>query len=150
VRDLSARLRPSVLDDLGLAAAVEWQTQDLARRTGINIQLETKAATGDLDRDRGTALFRILQEALTNVVRHAEAAQVSVVLRREGGDVVLEIRDDGKGIGERQLSSSQSLGILGMRERAIAFGGSVDVELAADGGTVVTARVPLGERASDG
>jgi len=150
VRDLSARLRPSVLDDLGLAAAVEWQTQDLARRTGIDVHLEAEAATGDLDRDRATVLFRILQEALTNVVRHAEARRVTVTLKLEDEVAVLEVGDDGKGIGGDQLRSSQSLGILGMRERAFAFGGSVDVEPVKDGGTLVTARVPLGEHGSNG
>jgi PAS domain S-box-containing protein len=150
VRDLSTRLRPSVLDDLGLAAAVDWQTQDLERRTGIEVHLEIEGTTEDLDRDRATAVFRILQEALTNVVRHAKAGQVTVTLRREDQEAVLEVNDDGKGIGEDQLRSPQSLGILGMRERAFAFGGSVDVERSQDGGTMVTARVPLGERVSNG
>jgi len=143
VRDLSARLRPSVLDDLGLAAAVEWQVSDLARRTGLGVKLETGAETGDLDRERATAMFRILQEALTNVVRHAEASHVTVRLMAEADRLVLSVSDDGVGILKEQAASPRSLGILGMRERALAFGGSVEVRSRRQGGTVVTASVPL-------
>ena len=143
VRDLSARLRPSVLDDLGLAAAVEWQVNDLARRTGLAVEFETNAETGDLDRDRATAMFRVLQEALTNVVRHASASRVAVMLKVQKDHLVLQVSDDGRGIREEQAEDPRSLGILGMRERTLAFGGSVEVQSRAQGGTVVTARIPF-------
>jgi signal transduction histidine kinase len=149
VRDLSARLRPSVLDDLGLATAVEWQVQDLARRTGFDVQLEAETAAGNLDRDRATALFRILQEALTNVVRHAGASRISVSLRLEGDETVLVVADNGCGISEEHIDGAKSLGIVGMRERAVAFGGSVAVDCLEDGGTKVVARIPGVEQVSN-
>ncbi len=147
VRDLSTRLRPSVLDDLGLAAAVEWQVGETAQRAGLDYSVEAPADTRKLDRERATALFRILQEALTNVARHADAIRVDVNLRDDGNDLVLEIADDGKGVEIAKLDNVHSMGILGMRERAAAFDGEVDVRRRARG-TVVTARMPRAGRAT--
>lgn len=142
VRDISSRLRPSVLDDLGLAAAIEWQASDFARRTSVDVSVgETEELA--LDRERTTALFRILQEALTNVARHAEARHVWVTLRRQGAEAVLEVVDDGRGLGVRDGASQKGLGLLGMRERAAVFGGEVEFDSPKQGGTRVRARVPL-------
>ncbi len=149
VRDLSTRLRPAVLDDLGLAAAVEWQSQETAKRSGLEIILQSTADTGDLDRERATALFRILQEALTNVVRHADAKRTTVALQISENDVILEVVDDGCGIAEDQLESLRSLGILGMRERALEFGGTVHIVRGLQGGTAVTARMPRRRQVDD-
>ena len=145
VRRLATQLRPAVLDDLGLAAAVEWQAQDIARRTGLDLAVTIPAEDLPLDRDQTTALFRILQEALTNVVRHADATHVGVELRQDGAAVILEVTDDGRGIGEESASAAESLGLLGMRERAAALGGTVTVARGAKGGTRVTATVPRDE-----
>lgn len=143
VRDLSSRLRPSVLDDLGLAAAVEWQTAEFARRTGIEVDL-TEVQELPLDRERGTALFRILQEALTNVARHASASCVRVSLRRSDGEIVLRVADDGKGLTTAEIDDPTALGLLGMRERAAVLGGEVRFGQEPAGGTRVTASMPLG------
>ncbi len=151
VRDISTRLRPSVLDDLGLAAAVEWQAGDIARRSGIDVQVSAPIEGPELDREHATALFRIFQEALINVVRHAGAKRVSVSLRRVDRHVELEVADDGKGISADAVESPMALGLLGMRERAVVLGGDVEFQRGETGGTVVTARIPLpAGRAVDG
>ena len=143
VQDLSSRLRPAALDDLGLPAAIESEVREFGRRTDVEYAVEVPQDGLDVDPDRATGVFRILQEALTNVARHAEASRVEVQLRKDGDDLVLRVRDDGKGISERDVSGSDSFGLLGMRERAIALRGSVTIEPSANGGTTVTARVPM-------
>jgi PAS domain S-box-containing protein len=143
VQDLSSRLRPAALDDLGLPAAVEWQVQEFGSRTDVQCAVEVPLKELDVDPDRATGLFRILQEALTNVARHAEASRVEVQLRKDGDDLVLRVHDNGKGVSESDMSSGDSFGLLGMRERAVALRGSVTIEPASAGGTTVTARVPM-------
>jgi PAS domain S-box-containing protein len=143
VRDLSARLRPAVLDDLGLPSAIEWQARHFARRTGIECNVSIDVGDPPLDSDRATAVFRVLQEALTNVARHAEAGHVRTRVGTSDGHVVLEVRDDGKGITGDQLTSTDSLGLIGMRERAAAFGGRVEIRPGEEGGTAVTLQMPL-------
>jgi PAS domain S-box-containing protein len=144
VRRIATELRPGVLDNLGLEAAVEWQAQEFERRTGISCAVAVGAPGAALGRELSTAMFRILQEALTNVARHAGASAVAVSLRPEGRDLVLEVADDGKGIGEEQAAGGGSLGLLGMRERARLLGGEVRVVGRPGAGTTVVARVPLG------
>ncbi len=144
VRHLSSRLRPAILDDLGLEAAIEWQAQEFARRTGVELELKLKAIDVGLGQDRATAIFRILQETLTNVARHAEASCVEIHLGAKDGTVVLEVQDDGKGITEDALASTQSIGLIGMRERAGALGGQVDIHRVGTGGTAVILRMPVG------
>jgi signal transduction histidine kinase len=144
MRELSTRLRPSVLDDLGLGAAIEWQVSEFARRTEIRCDLTMGEDGVEIDRSRDIAIFRILQEALTNVSRHAEASRVQVQLSREEGDLILEIEDDGRGAGMEDLSGHLALGVLGMRERARGMGGVISIHPGARGGTVVTLKVPVG------
>jgi signal transduction histidine kinase len=143
VRTLATELRPAVLDDLGLLAAIEWETQQFTRRTGIACALELPATLPPLDADRSTDLFRILQEALTNVVRHAAARHVDVQVRVTPAELVLVVGDDGRGIEEAEASSPRSLGLLGMRERALLWNGAVQVRTRPQGGTAVTVRLPL-------
>ena len=143
VRTLATELRPAVLDDLGLLAAIEWETQQLTRRTGIACTLELPATLPPLDADRSTDLFRILQEALTNVVRHAAARHVDVQVRVTPVELVLAVDDDGRGIEEAEASSPRSLGLLGMRERALLWNGTVQVRARPQGGTAVTVQLPL-------
>jgi PAS domain S-box-containing protein len=143
VRRISSELRPGVLDDLGLVAAVEWQAQEFERRTGVPCRFRSTGEFEELEARRATALFRILQEALTNVIRHAQASRVSVKLTREIEAAQIEIRDNGRGITREELSRPGSLGLLGMRERAFAFGGEVLVTGRPGHGTTVTARMPL-------
>ena len=143
-RGISARLRPPVLDDMGLAAAVEWQADDFSQRTGIACDVVADLGGASLEAGRTTAVFRIMQEALTNVARHAEASHVSVLLEREAGEAVLHVEDDGKGISDTVLDAVSSLGLVGMRERAGALGGRVIIEPRAEGGTTVELRMPVG------
>ena len=141
VRKIATELRPGVLDDLGLPAAVEWQTQEFQSRTGIKCQLTLHPEEMTLDPARSTAIFRIFQETLTNVARHADADRVKIRLVEEGGRLVLEVADNGKGITESQISNSKSLGILGIRERALLWGGEGKIEGVPRKGTTVT-KVP--------
>jgi signal transduction histidine kinase len=142
VRRIATSLRPGVLDDLGLPAAVEWQTQEFEQRTGIRCVLRTTVNDGTFDPLLSTALFRILQEALTNVARHSRASVVSVTLDDSGADLVLEVRDDGIGISPSAAANTRSIGLTGMRERAQLVGGGLSISRAAGAGTIVRAQVP--------
>ncbi|OGG46696.1 MAG: hypothetical protein A3F84_25180 [Candidatus Handelsmanbacteria bacterium RIFCSPLOWO2_12_FULL_64_10] len=144
VRRISTELRPGVLDDLGLTAAVEWQAQEFQGRTGIRCALAARPEEIPLDPARATAVFRIFQEILTNVARHADATRVEIFLRERDGHVTLEVTDDGRGITQDQISSSRSLGLIGMRERALAWNG--EVEISGGRGTRVMVRIPVEKR----
>ena len=141
VRRISTELRPGILD-LGLAAAVEWQAQEFQARTGIECKLRLPAQEV-VAPDASTALFRILQETLTNVARHAGATRAEVVLQKQRARLVLRIRDNGRGFDQADPSLSASLGLLGMRERAAMLGGGVSISSAPGKGTSVTAWIPL-------
>ncbi len=143
IRKLCTELRPGILDDLGLIPALEWQAHEFQKRTGIECDLKLQAAQLDLDPERSTALFRIFQEILTNVARHAGAERIMAGLRRTDGNLVLEVRDNGGGIEPAKLSGAKSLGLLGMRERAQVFGGEVFIEGKKGAGTTVTVTIPL-------
>jgi PAS domain S-box-containing protein len=146
VREMCTRLRPSLLDDLGLAAAIEWQAHEFSKRTGISSRLSLPEARFDLSSDHSSAFFRIFQECLTNVSRHADARAVDISLYKQEGDVVLVVKDDGKGFEED--SHTTSLGILGMKERAQGCGGELSITSSAGGGTAVTLRIPFGANGS--
>ncbi len=141
-RQISAELRPPILEDLGLAAAIEWSLQRFGEQTGIRYGLQ--ADEDNVPLEAGRALYRILQEALTNVARHAAARRVDVRLDRADGELVLEVRDDGKGISDAVLHDTRALGLVGMRERAMALGGTVTFSRSPGGGTMVTVRLPQG------
>ena len=146
VRQIAARLRPAVLDDLGLPAAIAWQVRDFARRADLAFTLEIEDDVTTHDAARDTAVFRILQEALTNVARHARAEGITVRLARHDDTLELALEDDGVGIRAQQVIGHGSLGLLGMRERAAALGGAVDVGPAERRGTRVTVRMPMAPR----
>jgi PAS domain S-box-containing protein len=141
IRRIAADLRPHLLDDLGLEAAIEWHLQQFQARTGIVCQYTALGHPGDVDQEHATALFRIVQEALTNVLRHAQATRVDVTLEA-GAALVLTISDNGRGITAAEQSGPHTLGLLGMRERAHLVGGSVDITGSKGQGTTVTVRVP--------
>jgi PAS domain S-box-containing protein len=143
VRRISTELRPGILDDLGLVAAVEWATEEFEARTGTRCRLDLPGNDIEIDQERATAMFRIFQETLTNVARHANASEVGVRLAKENGDLTLEVHDNGRGIGKEQLSGSRSLGILGMRERAALLGGELGIIGAPEEGTTVRVRIPV-------
>lgn len=142
-RELSWRLRPAILDDLGLGPAIEWLVGDLARRTGIRWELRLPAELPELDRDSATAAFRILQESVTNVLRHAGAGQVRVTATVTRTALTLGVLDDGRGIDETEVSDGQSLGLIGMRERAHVVGGRFEIGPAWPHGTLATLELPL-------
>ena len=143
VREIATQLRPGLLDDLGLAAAIEWQAKDFQKRSGILCALTLPGDDPRLSRDQATAIFRIFQEILTNVARHAQATKVWVHLGEEQDAIVLEVEDNGVGISPTQLAERRSLGLLGMRERAGAFGGAVEIVGSQGHGTTVIVQMPL-------
>ncbi len=143
VRRLSAELRPSLLDDLGLAAAIEWQLDEFRERTGLDCVLESRWQNGTLEASRATALFRIFQEALTNVARHAQARRVMVTLDASPDTLLLSIQDDGRGITEAEAQQVTAFGVLGMRERVHLLEGEIEIRGAPGQGTTIAVRVPL-------
>jgi signal transduction histidine kinase len=143
VHTIVTELRPVILDKLGLVPAIEWQAREFQERSGIPCETHLPAEEISLDSDRATAVFRIFQEALTNVARHADASKVMVDLRSATGSLILEVRDNGKGIDAKKIFNHQSIGLLSMRERALSFGGTTQVTRLA-GGTLVTVRIPTG------
>ena len=149
VRTLAAELRPAVLDSFGLAAAVEWAVQQFARRTGIRYELDLPTQQLTIDGDRSIDVFRILQEALANVARHAEASTVRVRLRATPGELVLEVHDNGRGISPSEVESVASFGLLGMRERALLWGGEIGIRAEPKGGTCAIVRIPLARAVSE-
>jgi len=149
VRRISTDLRPSVLDDLGLIAALDWQLSEFMHHTEIPNEYTTTCEYVNVEMDTAVAVFRIFQEALTNVARHSGATKVAVVIR-EGerslfGDesLVLEIRDNGRGITDEEILSPESLGLLGMKERVLAFGGKLSIYGEPGGGTALILKIPL-------
>jgi signal transduction histidine kinase len=142
MRRIATELRPRVLDELGLVEAIEWRAADFSERTGIATELALAAPEPPPSPQVAAALFRILQEALTNVARHAAARRVRIELRRDGQALLLRVADDGRGASPAALRSPESLGLLGMRERAAMLGGTATVQ-SGRRGTTVSARLPL-------
>jgi PAS domain S-box-containing protein len=142
VRRISTELRPGVLDDLGLGAAIEWQASEFEKRTRILCRTSIDFPLEDFPTDRATAVFRIFQEILTNIARHADASRVFISLALTEDSVVLRVRDDGRGVKTEDVEASHSLGVLGMRERAAAVGGSVSIRGKVGVGTEVVVTVP--------
>ena len=143
VRQISSELRPAVLDHLGLHEAIQWEATKFEARTGIRCRMTWGLKTEPADRTWQLAIFRILQEALTNVARHAHAGAVRINARGRGRLVMLTIRDNGRGITKEQLSSVDSIGLLGMTERARLLGGRLTVAGSRGRGTTVTVIVPM-------
>ena len=148
VQRIASDLRPGLLDDLGLVAALEWQAAEFERRMGISCAFSLDRGLEDLtlDPDTSTALFRVAQEALTNVARHAQATQAQVRLTREGDEIRLEVIDNGRGASMEDLLDRRSLGLLGMRERMRARGGECEIGGVPGSGTMVVASMPLSQK----
>ncbi len=141
VRKISSELRPPLLDECGLAVAIEWQGLQFQKRYGIRCEVLINWTIAVVDQQLSTAVFRIFQEILTNVARHAKASKVVVELKQSAHSLLLVVKDNGKGITESEKSAS--LGLLGMRERALLFGGDVDIHGVSGRGTTVTVRIPI-------
>lgn len=145
LRRIATELRPLILDELGLPAAIEWLAQTVMERTGLPVSLTSDAAGQTYAPEIGTAAFRIVQEALTNVVRHGGATSAAIDMRRVGRDLLIVVSDDGKGI-DPATSARGRLGLAGMRERARLAGGAVEIERRPTRGTTVSLRLPLVRR----
>lgn len=143
VRRIATELRPGILDGLGLVAAIEWQANEFHSRTGIPCAVSSNLHDAQWDQDFSTVFFRIFQETLTNIIRHAQATRVEVTLAEQDGQLMLTVSDNGRGISEEEISNTRSIGIVGMRERAMLIGGDVTLQGAPGKGTTVTARAPL-------
>jgi len=141
VQRIAMDLRPPILDDLGLSEAIEWQVKEFKGRTGIGCKFFNEMNGLELDLERSTTLFRIFQETLTNIVRHSQATQVDVKLYACEENINLQVQDNGCGITEDQIQNLRSLGLLGMRERAMVWGGFVQITGAQDEGTTVTINI---------
>lgn len=143
LRRIASDLRPRTLDDLGLAAALEWQGQEFEKRTGIKCRLVLPDAPLNLDPERSTAIFRIFQESLTNVTRHSKATSVEASLEIEENQIIFRVRDNGKGFDPEEAKVKKSLGLVGMQERALLLQGEVRIEGVPGSGTTMTLRIPL-------
>jgi len=143
VRRISTELRPGILDDLGLVATIEWQLQEFQTRTGIEGKLISAPEETTLDADGATTVFRIFQEILTNVARHAYATQVEAMLEETTASLTLQVQDNGRGITESEIHSPKSIGLLGMQERARLWAGEVQFHGTPGKGTTVTVWLPL-------
>jgi len=143
VRRISSGLRPQVLDELGLVAAVKWQTTEFQKRTGIRCRVDLPADGVQLQEEQSTAVFRIFQEVLTNVARHAKATRVGIDFLVEGEQIILKIEDNGRGMRETELHRPNRLGLMGMRERVVLFGGDFHIGSAPGKGTTVTLSMPI-------
>jgi signal transduction histidine kinase len=145
VQRISADLRPRILDDLGLVAAVEWQAWEFQKRTGICCDVHCPSGICPPDPSLSTVLFRITQAALTNVFRHAEASRVRVKMREKAGMILLAVSDNGRGITRKEVTDSQSLGLIGMRERIRLRGGKIAVRGIRNRGTAIRVSLPLSQ-----
>jgi PAS domain S-box-containing protein len=142
VRRIASDLRPLMLDDLGLTAAIGWLARDASQRMGIPVHTRLPVAEPAADPRVATALYRMVQEALTNVARHAQAKSVEVELREQDGQLTLMVNDDGVGLDQRALQRAGSYGLLGLRERAHMLGGQIEIAARPGGGTRMTVHVP--------
>jgi len=143
LRRIASDLRPRTLDDLGLAAALEWQSQEFEKRSGIHCHLVLPLEPLNLDPERSTAIFRIFQESLTNVTRHAQATSVEARLEIAGGQLIFRVQDNGKGFDPEEAKAKKSLGLVGMQERAHLLSGEVSIEGIPGAGTTMILRIPL-------
>lgn len=143
VRRISTELRPGILDHLGLVAAIEWQANEFQTRTGIQCTVDNSLHRTILDEELNTVFFRIFQETLTNIIRHAEATRVEVRLEEDDKRLLLEVRDNGRGITSEEIFNLKSIGLLGMRERAALLGGEITIQGQPQRGTKVRVSIPL-------
>jgi PAS domain S-box-containing protein len=141
-RRISADLRPLMLDDLGLVDATNWLVEDFAKRSGVECRITLPEALDEVSKSVATAVYRAVQESLTNIARHAQARRAWVALFADNGELQVEIEDDGRGISAEDLAKARSLGLKGMRERIAYLGGSLDIGQAPRGGTRIRVRVP--------
>lgn len=149
VRRIATELRPAILDDFGLLAAIEWQLQEFQTRANIRCNLNTEVSDIPLDPESSTAVFRVFQETLTNVARHSNATEVTVHIEEQADQLILRVHDNGRGISEEEQSGSKSLGLVGMQERIHLLSGELDIRGALGQGTTILVKIPLGKAKPD-
>lgn len=143
VKKIATELRPGVLDDLGLVAAIEWQCREFEARMGIKCVFHSEVQELETTHEVSTAVFRIFQETLTNILRHAKASKVEVDIAITGDTLIVTVSDNGRGITEEEMARRDSLGLLGMKERVLAIGGKISLKGSEGVGTVVKLAIPL-------
>jgi signal transduction histidine kinase len=143
VHNVSEDLRPGILDDFGLSAAIEWQAEEFQKRTGMECRTSLALNEIDLSKEKSTNLFRIVQESLTNVIRHADATKVEINLHEEDGKLVLEVVDNGRGITKAAITNPKSFGLIGIKERVHSLGGEVEIAGVPNEGTRLMVRMPI-------
>jgi len=146
VRHISSQLRPGILDDLGLVDAINWQGIEFEKRTGVQCIFQSRLKARTFEKELSTGVFRVYQETLTNVARHAKATKVNTTLEVNNDHIILRVQDDGKGFNEAAVKNKNTLGLLGMKERALMFGGYLNIESEAGKGTLVSLRVPMNRK----
>ncbi len=142
VREISSQLRPGILDDLGLVDAIEWQSTEFEKRTGIKSRFSFNSDDRVFEKNLATAIFRVFQESLTNIVRHAKATLVKTTFEANDLGIMLTIQDNGDGFDEEEVKEKKTLGLIGMKERATMFGGNFRIESSKKAGTLVTVEIP--------
>jgi two-component system sensor histidine kinase UhpB len=146
MRSVVTELRPEALDRLGLVPALEWQAETFGRQAGLRCRFSVDSDAIDLDHGRATAVFRIFQEILTNVARHAAASRVEITLEQENEMLILTVRDNGKGFDTEAATARSAFGLLGIRERTMLLNGTLEISSAPRRGTTVTLTIPLANR----
>lgn len=145
VQKIATELRPGILDELGLLAAIRWQTSEFQKRTGLICRFRSEIQTIPLDRDRTTGVFRIFQEIMTNVARHAGATHVQIQIKEKSGHLQIDVKDNGRGITPEEMADPKSLGLLGIRERMLLLAGETEINGVPQKGTHVRLKIPLQE-----
>jgi len=142
VRRIAAQLRPSILDDLGLISALEWESDEFQNRYNIETSFIAENITSTLDQKMSTAIFRIFQESLTNILRHSKATLVTTIFSERPNQFTFKIEDNGIGFDENTNKTIRSLGLLGMQERAIMIGGTLTIKSTPNKGTILFLEIP--------
>jgi PAS domain S-box-containing protein len=148
-RDITTRLRPAILDDFGLLAAIEWQASDFDARTGIKCRVKSNVKKINLHKNLSISLFRVFQEALTNILKHSEASHVDINLMKKSNIMTIEIQDEGKGIKKSDLRKKGAFGILGIRERASLLGGTLNIDSHPGKGTTIRVTISMTKRSQN-
>jgi signal transduction histidine kinase len=143
VHNVSEDLRPGILDDFGLEAAIEWQAEEFQKRTGMECRVSLPPDEFELSKEKSTNLFRIVQESLTNVIRHANATKVEINLNEKDGILLLEVVDNGRGITGSAVTNPKSFGLIGIKERVHSLGGEIDIAGIPDAGTRIKVKLPI-------
>jgi signal transduction histidine kinase len=145
VQRIASELRPGLLDNIGLSAAIEWQATQFQERTGVECDIICEPHDIVLNQTVSTTIFRVFQEALTNIARHAAASRVEITLKKGPEEIELVVCDNGRGITEQEIADPKSFGLMGIRERVHSLAGEVKMAAEREGGTTVAIRIPLSE-----